>query len=123
MSGLSDLFSGGSGSNGGVGDGEAPDERAEQLRRGTASAAAALPDEHADLGSRALEAAEAAEAALAGDGEGGADGSLLESLQRLHFLLVGLGVETGDSTPGEVEEQIETVLRRAGAAGTYGGPE
>ncbi|HKK27960.1 MAG TPA: hypothetical protein VKB18_07745 [Gemmatimonadota bacterium] len=122
MSGLSDLFSGDPGSNGG-GDGQAPDERAEQLRRGTESAAAALPDEHAELGSRALAAAEAAVAALAGDEEGGADGSLLDSLQRLHFLLVGLGVETGDSTPGEVEEQIEAVLRRAGAAGTSEGLE
>lgn len=123
MSGLSDLFSGDSGPNGGVVEGEAPEERAEQLRRGTESAAAALPDEHAELGGRAVRAAEAAEAALAGGAQSAAGGPLLESLQRLHFLVVGLGVETGDAAPGEVEEQIETVLLRSGAAGASEGRE
>jgi len=123
MGGLSDLFSGDSGANDIVADGEAPAERAGQLRRGTVAAAAALPEEHAGLGARAVRAAEAAEAALAGGPADGAAASLLESLQRLHFLVVGLGVGTGDSTPDEVEEQIEAVLRRAGGFGTSGGRE
>lgn len=93
--------------------------RAEQLRKGVAGAAAALPAGEAALGERALEAVDLlvsrlrdAPSAPSGDEEGRAAERMAEGvalLERLHYHLVKAAVLGGSSAEAELSGEVEEV--------------
>jgi len=116
MTPLTDLFSGDSREEDGAPrESGAAVERAAQLRRGTQAAAASLPDEHEALGRRAVEAARAAEGAVERS-DPGRRPPILEALQRMHFLVVGMGVGPEETPVSVVEEAVEALADAAGGA-------
>lgn len=94
-----------------------PMKRVEQLRRGITGAAAALPQAHAGLGSRATAAAGRVASGPAGSGsrkaaEGAPDA--VPSMERLHYALLRVAVLGETPAEAGLEEALEALEALAG---------
>lgn len=92
-------------------------ERIEQLREGIAGAAAALPEAHTALGSRAVAAADRIGAAARTDGSADPDlGTAVERFERIHWALLRVAVLGEDPGEAGLEEGVEELEREAAGA-------